>query len=299
MKLFLIRHGETVDNLAQLYAGVTDSALSSHGVLQTRRLGSHFASAGLRFTKIFSSDLQRAFKTAEAIRLAQPPQNEWNPPQVHGLEILREQDFGSMEGVTYMSRYKAPAGRGESSKSGENVGFKEMESKESMIGRMNTFLDESLLPVIAEDPEKDILVEDVVAIVSHGVILSVLWGCLLNRFDPRSVLPTQRALEQSGGSYNHNIRWANTGYSELRISRKLDQRVKQDDVSVIPKSLSALDADRKLVAWNLSIRSINVRDHLAGLKRTGGGIGSSKSDEGQSKIEAFFKKNNTSQIDRD
>ncbi|KAH0553000.1 hypothetical protein GP486_006804 [Trichoglossum hirsutum] len=293
MKLFLIRHGETVDNLAH-FAGVTDSVLSNHGVSQARYLGAHFASAGLRFTKIFSSDLQRAFKTAEAICLAQPSQMERNPPPVHRLDILREQDFGSMEGVTYLTRHRGTTGRGESSRLGEDTGFKEMESMESMVARMNTFLDERLLPLVAEDPEKDILAEEVVAIVSHGVILSVFWRCLLSRFDPQSVLPSPRAFEQSGGSYNHMTRWANTGYSELHIRRKLDEQVKQDDASVIPKSLSVPDADGMLVAWSLTIRSINDRDHLAGLKRTGGGIGSSKSDGAQQNIEAFFKKDKSS-----
>jgi hypothetical protein len=45
-----------------------------------------------------------------------------------------------------------------------------------------------------------------------------------------------------------------------------------------------------LSGWNMFIQTINGKDHLKGLKRTGGGVGSSQFDEGQSKIETFFKK---------
>ncbi|KAM3468559.1 hypothetical protein MY5147_007828, partial [Beauveria neobassiana] len=43
MRLLLIRHGETVDNVAGIFAGVRDSALTTHGVLQAGRLGGHLA----------------------------------------------------------------------------------------------------------------------------------------------------------------------------------------------------------------------------------------------------------------
>jgi hypothetical protein len=204
---------------------------------------------------------------------------------VHKLEILREQDFGSLEGMGTSRRRGGSSNRDKPSQLDGVVGFKEVESKESMVARMDDFLNENLLPIIAEeDLGKSILVEEVVAIVSHGIILSVLWRCLLKRFDLSSVSSSQRALEQSKQSKDSYGRWANTGYLELHISKKTDQEAKQDDVQ------SALDANRTLVAWNMSIRNINAKDHLIGLKRTGGGVGSSKFDEGQPKIETFFKR---------
>ncbi|OAA35614.1 proteinrelated to alpha-ribazole-5'-phosphate phosphatase [Beauveria brongniartii RCEF 3172] len=67
MRLLLIRHGETVDNVAGIFAGVRDSALTTHGVLQAGRLGGHLAA---RFPSsvraVFTSDLQRAARTAAA-----------------------------------------------------------------------------------------------------------------------------------------------------------------------------------------------------------------------------------------
>lgn len=42
--------------------------------------------------------------------------------------------------------------------------------------------------------------------------------------------------------------------------------------------------------WTTTILTINGRDHLKGLKRTGGGVGSSRHDASQKGIESFFKR---------
>jgi hypothetical protein len=42
--------------------------------------------------------------------------------------------------------------------------------------------------------------------------------------------------------------------------------------------------------WRTTILSINSKDHLKGLKRTGGGVGSSRHDASQKRIETFFKR---------
>jgi len=42
--------------------------------------------------------------------------------------------------------------------------------------------------------------------------------------------------------------------------------------------------------WKTTILAINARDHLKGMKRTGGGVGSSRHDASQKSIETFFKR---------
>lgn len=42
--------------------------------------------------------------------------------------------------------------------------------------------------------------------------------------------------------------------------------------------------------WRTTILAINCKDHLKGLKRTGGGVGSSRHDASQKRIETFFKR---------
>lgn len=54
-----------------------------------------------------------------------------------------------------------------------------------------------------------------------------------------------------------------------------------------PATIAELEG---LPGWNMIVQTVNGKDHLKGLKRTGGGVGSSQFDEGQRKIETFFKK---------
>ena len=90
-RLFLVRHGETLANREFRYIGSRDDTLSSIGEIQAAQLAE--ALAPLPIAAIYSSPLQRARLTAEAI--AAP----------HRLEVrvtseLRECDFGTWEGLS-------------------------------------------------------------------------------------------------------------------------------------------------------------------------------------------------------
>jgi len=225
MKLYLIRHGETVDNVAGLYAGVRDSALTNHGVEQARRLSEHLAKSGLKITHIFASPLSRAYKTAEAVHKAQllPAAAEDRRPE-KSLNIVKvsdliEQDFGFYEGKPFYARSDAKkSGRkAHYDKHKDDPGFQDVESKESMGKRADGFLDHHLIPLIEEHGTHEVLV---VAVVSHGMLLSHLWKKLLLRLPRKSltIAPEVTAardnliLEHLGG-------WSNTGYLELVLSK--------------------------------------------------------------------------------
>lgn len=85
MKLFLIRHGETTANVAQIYSGQQDAPLTELGRQQARDLRPVLAP--FRFNRIFTSDLSRAVDTQ---RLA--------IPGVEGIRdpLLREYDVGTL-----------------------------------------------------------------------------------------------------------------------------------------------------------------------------------------------------------
>ncbi|HEY8739420.1 MAG TPA: histidine phosphatase family protein [Candidatus Dormibacteraeota bacterium] len=68
MRLLLIRHAQTVWNAAGRVQGQADPPLSELGVDQTRRLRERVR--GLRLAALFSSDLERARLTAEAVSAA-------------------------------------------------------------------------------------------------------------------------------------------------------------------------------------------------------------------------------------
>ncbi|MFC2342388.1 MAG: histidine phosphatase family protein [Negativicutes bacterium] len=92
MKLLLIRHGQTDWNLLGKYQGQTDIALSGEGIRQADLLAQNFPVDTLDI--IYTSDLQRAFMTAE--RLAE----KFSAP-LYADEALRELNFGAWEGLTY------------------------------------------------------------------------------------------------------------------------------------------------------------------------------------------------------
>lgn len=201
-------------------AGSRDSALTNHGNQQATRLGLHFNALGLCFTHIYSSHLQRATKTAGLIREAQtrPPLNEGaatGAPDVVQLPVLMERDFGFYEGKKWYE--KPPESKVGSEQSLENkkaAGFVDIESKDSMVQRVDAFLDGHLLPLLDTLTEST---DQAVAVVSHGIILSVLWKRLLLRLPPKSVSFSPELSVDPRVSLEHLGAWSNTGYLELHM----------------------------------------------------------------------------------
>lgn len=331
MELYLIRHGETVDNVAGLYAGVRDSALTNHGHEQANRLGQHFAKNDVRFTHIFSSPLSRAAQTADAIRSAQKA--EEGSDELHrALQVttapeLIEQDFGYYEGKSFQARSdpKRSGREAHRDQHKDDPGFKDVESKESMNSRADQFLDTYLMPLITTNSSQTL----VVAIVSHGMLLSHLWRRLLLRLPPKSVSVDPEVTAARGSIIlQHLGGWGNTGYLELALTRAAKEQVRQnldvpepepepepsdnssttmaEPVAAVAseEDVSAAVADQKastpstepqiLTGWTTLVRAIDRKDHLTGLKRQRGGIGSSAHDKGQKKLDGFFKRQRTS-----
>ena len=72
--LYLVRHGETVDNANKIMQGQTQGELNTKGIEQARTVAKNLASE--HFDAIVSSDLKRSFDTASII--AEP----------HGLTVI-------------------------------------------------------------------------------------------------------------------------------------------------------------------------------------------------------------------
>ncbi|KAF2229144.1 phosphoglycerate mutase-like protein [Viridothelium virens] len=369
MRLFLIRHGETVDNIAQLYAGTRDSELTNHGVLQATKLGQSFQVSGIRITHLFSSPLKRAVKTAKLVQDAQSSffpdatavpaldssgsaRNDTFKLEIVRCQALIEQDFGFYEGKPFYERPRGEnlTGKQAHQRNHENEpGFVPPESKESMARRGDSFLDEHLLPLLHDE---HLEIEPVVAVVSHGILLSSLWKCFLRRLPARSVgfAPTAVA-SQSFTDLEHLGGWSNTGYLELRLSKYKTDAINKKGSEDLPASSTSTECgpdlsqrgmpsqpDHKAVGdstavaepvglsvgaevqqaelvagsslqpgisesfslahepiklireWTTTIMTVNEKSHLRGLKRTGGGVGSAKFEEGQKTLETFFKR---------
>ena len=101
MRLYLIRHGQTVMNVNRCYYGWTDAGLSEEGIRQAESMAPFFSN--IPFDKVISSPLVRAFETAGLV-LADRKE------QIVTDERLKEQNFGCFEGMTYQEiqeRYPA------------------------------------------------------------------------------------------------------------------------------------------------------------------------------------------------
>ena len=136
--IFLVRHGETVDNARQIMQGQTQGELNQRGREQAEQVSRRLASEPL--DAIVASDLHRAIQTAEVI--AEP----------HGLPVvttplLRERDWGSFTG-----RF-IPDLRNE-------VWPDDIESEEALLERARSFL----INMTATYPGKRVVA------VGHGII---------------------------------------------------------------------------------------------------------------------------------
>ncbi len=95
--IFLCRHGESEYNAKRIIQGHIDTDLTPKGVIQARLAAEELKNFPIE--RIFTSDLRRAYRTAQIIA------------DVLGLEVeidkrLREMHFGEWEGLTYEHIYQ-------------------------------------------------------------------------------------------------------------------------------------------------------------------------------------------------
>ena len=83
--LYLVRHGETTDNVAQIMQGQLHGELTPNGIAQMEELAKDLAST--HFDAIISSDLRRANDSAQILA------NYWKMT-VKTTTLLRERDWG-------------------------------------------------------------------------------------------------------------------------------------------------------------------------------------------------------------
>lgn len=149
--IFLVRHGETVDNARQIMQGQTQGELNEKGREQAHSVSNRLAPEHI--DAVVASDLHRAIQTAEIIAVP------------HGLEVqttplLRERDWGAFTG-----RF-IPDLRGE-------VWPDDVESEEALLSRARAFL----LYITTTWPDGRVVA------VGHGIvnkaILAVFAGCTM------------------------------------------------------------------------------------------------------------------------
>lgn len=91
-KIYIVRHGQDQDNANDLLNGHRDTSLTKIGLEQANQIAQKIKDSNLSFDKVYSSPLQRAYKTAEIIADA------INSPKPEKIDLLIERDFGIMSG---------------------------------------------------------------------------------------------------------------------------------------------------------------------------------------------------------
>jgi broad specificity phosphatase PhoE len=93
MRLYVVRHGESVDDIEDCYGGIADFPLTARGQGQAREVGSQLAGEGIQ--AIYSSPLARAHECAQIIA-------EQIPGEVP-VKVIRElqerNSYGVLSGV--------------------------------------------------------------------------------------------------------------------------------------------------------------------------------------------------------
>lgn len=233
---------------------------------------------------------------------------------------LREKDFGSEEGKRFGTR-----GKQEALDASKAADWVEPESQELMKKRIERFIDAHFVPTVLQ-AASDASAGSVV-IVAHGIILNVLLTSLLVRFGPEEIAKLTKPGDASWRS-EWLASWSNTGYLEADLQLTTPVAVPASGIPIPEHSLadglaaketaavravSSVAAPSKgaaavsqpgtasaLVAnvpsptlastsnIQLAVRAVNCIEHLQGLKKTRGGIGSAGHDEKQKTVDSFF-----------
>jgi broad specificity phosphatase PhoE len=175
--IWLIRHGQTDWNIEGRWQGHADIPLNSTGIEQARSLASILAGNGHTFQAIYSSDLLRAFMTAQEIG------KSLDLP-VHKDRRLREISKGAWEGllVTQVSELSTEANR----QRREDPLYSRAPNGESLMevaARLASAADD----IAGAHPLGPVLV------VTHGLALATLL-CLANQW------PLQEAYDRIPGN---------------------------------------------------------------------------------------------------
>ena len=94
MQLVLVRHGQSIWNLAERFTGWTDIDLTEEGVAQARQAARLLREEGIAPDVVFTSMLKRAIRTAWT--MAEELDRLWVPVHTHWR--LNERHYGGLKG---------------------------------------------------------------------------------------------------------------------------------------------------------------------------------------------------------
>lgn len=173
MRLYLVRHGETVENKALIVQGHMEGQLNAMGKEQAGLLAERLRIHS--FKHIYSSDLSRAFDTASEIANYHP-QTPFSTRQ-----DLREMYLGYLQGRRRSDLH-----------TGEAIKQNPCESKESLRARVNGFLKhfQKKHPI------------DQILVVAHGGTNRMIYEQIMGSPNPGKLHNTGLSIFEMGNGPN-------------------------------------------------------------------------------------------------
>lgn len=177
MKLYFVRHGETLWNTMGIFQGIKNSPLTEFGKEQTRKLKESLKD--IKFTHFYSSPLGRALETINILTEDRPQAKieiipEFREINMGEVEGIPRKDFEAMYPVEFHNLWNNGKAYGPSNFDGETL--------ESVYKRAG----EGLKKITENHSENDVLL-----IVSHGITLESIFanitGTSIETFAERNV----------------------------------------------------------------------------------------------------------------
>ncbi len=161
----LVRHGETDWNAVRRLQGHTDIDLNARGLAQAEQMACVLKRINLQFDVLYTSDLQRAVKTAEAI------EQLFKTSAIRNV-ALRERHLGALQGLT---TNEAPVREPELWKSHLSRNIQENLRNGESIQQFSDRIKNVLEEIRAQHLGKTIL------LVSHGGTLDMMYRIASNQ----------------------------------------------------------------------------------------------------------------------
>ncbi|MBU3556476.1 histidine phosphatase family protein [Polynucleobacter sp. Ross1-W9] len=206
----LVRHGETDWNAARRLQGHTDIDLNARGLAQAKQMARALKEINLQFDVLYTSDLQRAAKTALAI------EQLFNTAAIRNTQ-LRERHLGALQGLT---TNEAPTREPDLWKSHLSRNIEENLRDGESIQQFANRIQSALEQIRAQHTGKTIL------LVSHGGALDMMYRVASNQ-----ALAAEKAVSVPNASLNwishdgHSWKvegWADTSHLDNLALDNLD-----------------------------------------------------------------------------
>ena len=176
-QLVVVRHGQSEWNLQNRFTGWVNVNLSETGVEEAKKAGALLKENNIEITKVYSSYLNRAIKTAwlaleEMGQMATPMVKHWRLNERHygGLQGKNKQETAEIHGEDQVKIWRrsfdTPPPEGEAMPTEPKALFKDLEVPPKTESLKDTC--ERVLPYWTEEIAPAILAGEKILIAAHG-----------------------------------------------------------------------------------------------------------------------------------